>query len=150
MEVTIGNDLVTIQHAQSIRHQVFTLEQNIPRKLDLDGLDLHSFHALATDHSNPIGTARLTLATDGSAVMARVAVLSAYRGSGIAAKVVQTLIDHAASIGVKTIEIHAHEYLKCYYEKFGFRCIKEVEVVSGHQLIQMQLELSHSEQGTLG
>lgn len=138
MEVTIGNGKELIQQAQAIRYQVFTLEQHIPQELDLDGLDEDSLHALVSEQGKPIATARLKVNQDGSSVMARVAVSEESRGLGIASKLVSALIEHAKNIGVRSIEIHAHSYLRSYYEKFGFKFIKEVEVVGEHQLIEMQ------------
>jgi len=138
MEVTIGNGKELIQQAQAIRYQVFTLEQHIPRELDLDGLDEDSLHALVSEQGKPIATARLKVNQDGSSVMARVAVSEESRGLGIASKLVSALIEHAKNIGVRSIEIHAHSYLRSYYEKFGFKFIQEVEVVGEHQLIEMQ------------
>lgn len=73
--------------------------------------------------------------------MARVAVTEPYRGMGIASKVVQALMDYARNDGVSSIEIHAHGYLRNYYEKFGFEFIREVEIVGEHQLIEMQYHI---------
>lgn len=138
MEIIISKDLGVVKQAQAIRHQVFTLEQDIPQELDIDGLDTESIHALVIEKSVPIATARLTINKDGSSVMARVAVMEAYRGLGIASKVVSALIEHAGNIGANSIIIHAHNYLRSYYEKFGFQFIREVEIVGEHQLIEMQ------------
>lgn len=141
MKVTVSQKSEVIKQGQEIRYQVFTVEQSIPTELDLDGLDNQSFHALVTDHDSPIATARLTVHEDCSATMARVAVDKAYRGKGIASKVVSALQQHAKSIGVSSIEIHAHEYLRAYYEKLGFEFIEEVEIVGEHQLIAMEQKL---------
>ncbi|NOH99327.1 GNAT family N-acetyltransferase [Vibrio sp. 99-70-13A1] len=140
MEVIIGKSDQIIEKAQAIRYQVFTVEQKIPNKVDFDGLDSASEHALVMNENQPVATARLTIDTDGSSVMARVAVLEAYRGHGIASMVVKALMDHATSQSVSSIEIHAHGYLRSYYEKFGFEFIKEVEVVGKHQLIEMRYQ----------
>ncbi|MFA0570555.1 GNAT family N-acetyltransferase [Vibrio gallaecicus] len=141
MEVIIGKSDQIIEKAQAIRYQVFTVEQKIPNKLDFDGLDSSSEHVLVMNENQPVATARLTIDTDGSSVMARVAVLEAYRGHGIASVVVKALIGHATSQSVSSIEIHAHGYLRSYYEKFGFAFIKEVEVVGEHQLIEMRYQI---------
>ncbi|MFA0086090.1 GNAT family N-acetyltransferase [Vibrio sp. 10N.261.51.F12] len=124
METHIGKGRDLISLGQAIRYQVFTIEQNIPAELDIDGLDDDSFHAIVTERSIPIATARLTVRSDGSSTMARVAVMEAYRGFGIASKVVQALKEHAKSMGVGSIEIHAHGYLRSYYEKLGFEFAK--------------------------
>lgn len=145
MEITIGNSKELIKQAQAIRRQVFTLEQKIPQELDLDGLDEDSSHALVVEQGKPVATARLKVNEDGTSVMARVAVTEAYRGLGIASKVVSALIEHAQRIGVDLIEIHAHSYLRSYYERFGFKFIKEGEIVGEHQLIEMHHHIVHME-----
>lgn len=141
MEVTIGNDAELIKRAQSIRYQVFTLEQQIPKELDLDGLDEESIHALVVEQGKPIATARLTVKQGSACTLARVAVTKAYRGAGVASKVVQALMGYAQSNGVDSIVIHAHSYLRNYYERFGFEFIKEVEIVGEHQLIEMRHQI---------
>jgi predicted GNAT family N-acyltransferase len=145
MNVTIGNSSELISQAQSIRHQVFVVEQNIPQELDLDGLDETSSHVLVMNEDALVATARLSMDDNGDAVMARVAVVKEYRGSGVASKVVEALMSHARQIGGRSIEIHAHEYLRKYYEKFGFEFIREVEVVGDHQLIEMRHQVARKD-----
>lgn len=147
MDIAIGNSPEIIESAQSIRYQVFTVEQQIPRELDLDGLDERSVHALVTENDASVATARLTIKEDGSSVMARVAVAESYRGMGIASKVVTSLMEYARNDGVSSIEIHAHGYLRNYYEKFGFEFIREVEIVGEHQLIEMQYHIEGGKNG---
>ena len=141
MKLTIGKTAELIEKAQAIRYQVFTIEQRIPRELDLDGLDRASDHALVVDSGKPVATARLVINVDSSSVMARVAVLEAYRGQGVASIVVKALMQHAKQQSVSSIEIHAHSYLRSYYERLGFEFIQEVEVVGDHQLIEMRYQL---------
>ncbi|MEF1229549.1 GNAT family N-acetyltransferase, partial [Vibrio fortis] len=125
MEVIIGTSREIIEQAQAIRFQVFSVEQSIPNELDFDGLDNTSVHALVIDANQAIATARLLIKSDGSSVMARVAVLKAYRGQGIASEIVKALVNYAEQQGVESIEIHAHSYLRNYYERFGFNFVQE-------------------------
>ena len=138
MEFTIGNHPDLIKKAHAIRKQVFVIEQGIPQVLDLDGLDGSADHVLVTKGEELIATARLYYKRSGYAVMARIAVLQTFRGLGVATKMVKALLDHTKQRNIKTIEIHAHQYLRSYYEKFGFKFIKEVETVGEHQLIEMK------------
>lgn len=142
MEVIIGTSPEIIEQAQAIRFQVFSVEQSIPNELDFDGLDNTSIHALVMDANQAIATARLLIKPDGSSVMARVAVLKAYRGQGIASEVVKVLVNYAEQQSVGSIEIHAHSYLRNYYEKFGFIFVQEVEIVGEHQLIEMRYQVA--------
>ena len=144
MELVIGNSAELISKSQAIRNQVFVIEQGIPIELDLDGLDEQSYHALITDNNSLVATARLTIVEDKNAVMARVAVLKEYRGSGIATNLIKALLSHAREINIKLIEIHAHEHLRGFYENFGFKYIKEAEVVGGHQLIEMNYKVENT------
>ncbi|MBF9000527.1 GNAT family N-acetyltransferase [Vibrio nitrifigilis] len=137
MNIQIGNDAYLIAQAQQIRHSVFVIEQGIPQALDDDGFDSDALHALVTSHGEAIATARLVIDEYQQAVLARVAVVKAYRGLGIAAKVVQALLTHADKLGVTHTEVHAHEYLQHYYQQFGFRYVAPVEIVGDHQLIEM-------------
>lgn len=137
MEIITGISPEIIAKAQAIRYQVFTVEQGIPKELDLDGLDATSVHTLVTENGNLVATSRLTIEESGFSVLARIAVLKPYRRLGVAAKVVKTMMEYARSKGVSIIEIHAHNYLRNYYEKFGFVFSKEAEIVGEHQLIEM-------------
>ena len=114
MELVIGNSAKLISKSQAIRNQVFVIEQGIPLELDLDGLDEKSYHALITDNNSLIATARLTVVENNNAVMARVAVLKEYRGSGIGTKLINAVLSHAREVNIDSIEIHAHEYLRGY------------------------------------
>ena len=145
MKIKIGNSSDIISKAQAIRHQVFVIEQDIPQELDLDGLDNISHHALVTDGNSLVATARLCINESNSSVMARVAVIKKFRGSGIASKVVRSLISHAYQQGATSIIIHAHMHLKNYYEKFGFKFICNAEKVGEHQLIEMKHQMADTD-----
>jgi len=137
MELVIGNSAELISKSQAIRNQVFVIEQGIPLELDLDGLDERSHHALVTDNNALVAAARLTVVEGKNAVMARIAVIKEYRSSGIATKVINALFSYAREMNLDSIEIHAHEYLREFYENLGFKYIKKAEVVGEHQLIEM-------------
>jgi len=139
VKIIIIKGVELIQISQDIRYEVFVQEQGIPLHLDLDGMDINSYHLLVYIDDVAIGVARLTFGENNHAVMARVAIKKPYRGKGIATKLVESLIAKATQLGISNIEVHAHEYLKEYYESFGFHYIKRVEKVGEHQLIQLCL-----------
>ncbi|MFM2483510.1 GNAT family N-acetyltransferase [Celerinatantimonas yamalensis] len=139
MNIVVRKDTESTLISQKIRHEVFVQEQGIPLSLDLDGLDDSSYHSLAYIDGMAIGVARLALLENNNAVMARVAIKKDYRGKGIATKLIESLISKAKKLGINSIEIHAHEYLREYYESFGFKYHQQVEKVGDHQLIQMYL-----------
>ncbi len=139
ISISIDNRIETIQKSQKIRYEVFVKEQGIPLELDLDGLDDRSYHALAHTGNKAVGTARLTVVDDKQAVLARVAVIRESRGSGIGNQLVRSLLSRARDLEIRAIEIHAHQYLRKYYESLGFNYVRDVEVVGEHQLIEMRL-----------
>ena len=142
MHIQIGTSSELIEKAQSIRHQVFVIEQAIPQSLDLDGLDHSAHHIVITDDDTLVATARLLLDEYNNAVLARIAVMKPYRDKGIASTLIHAIVEHAEKLQAVGIDIHAHEYLRHYYEKFGFNFIKHVEKVGEHQLIAMHNPLS--------
>jgi len=141
MALTIGNTPDIISKSHSIRYAVFTEEQGIPTELDHDGKDEFSSHALATDGDIAVATARLYSEDGVHAVMARVAVMKEYRGRGIARDVVRAMIEHAQASGMVSIEIHAHEYLRSFYEGLGFLYVNDYGAVFGHKLIEMRYKV---------
>ncbi|MGD9950054.1 MAG: GNAT family N-acetyltransferase [Desulfobulbus sp.] len=144
MKISIGNCPELINNSKKIRNEVFVNEQGIPIELDLDGLDDHSYHALAQIGTNVVGTARLTISGNNKAVLARVAVTKDHRGSGIARHLIRSILSYAKVLKVEIIEIHAHQHLKNFYESFGFDYIQDVEVVGEHQLIEMHLNFKNT------
>ena len=139
VKIVVNNTLETIKVAQEIRNEVFVQEQGIPSHLDHDGLDTDSYHSLAYIDDLAVGVARLAILENNNAVMARIAIRKDFRGNGIAAKLIESLITKASQLTINNIEIHAHTHLREYYEKFGFQYIKPVEKVGEHQLVQMCL-----------
>ena len=141
MELIIGQTQEIISLAREIRHDVFTVEQGIPSLLDHDGRDDRAFHALMSDDGRPVATARLYSVDGKHGIMARIAVVKDYRGRGVAGRVVRAMIEYARNYGLASIEIHAHQYLRSFYEKLGFLYVQDGESVAGYQLIEMLYRL---------
>ena len=139
VNIRVSQSLESIQESQIIRNEVFFEEQGIPIELDKDGRDIQSYHMLAFINNQVVGSARLTPIENKKAVLSRVAAKKEFRGFGIASKLVKISISQAEKLKVHSIEITPHEYLKEFYETFGFKYIKKAGVVSGHRLIKMEI-----------
>ena len=139
ISIRVSQSLESIEESQSIRNEVFFEEQGIPVELDLDGRDNKSYHMLAYANDHVVGAARLTPIDHNKAILSRVAVKKEYRGFGIASQLVKTSLNQAEIIKVHSIEITPHEYLKEFYETFGFKFVKTAGEVTGHRLIKMEL-----------
>jgi len=134
-EVTTHAEL---QAALDIRDRVFVEEQGIPYELEHDEHDATSKHVLAVCGDVPVATARLTIMSDGEAVLARVAVLPEYRKSGVGRLLVRRLEEIGAGAKVKRITLHPHHYLERFYTELGYSRFGGEETVGPHRLIEME------------
>lgn len=101
---------------QSVRRQVFVIEQGIPEVLEWDGLDPGCVHLLATSDGHPIGTIRLQ--SDGH--IGRMAVLSTYRHQGIGTALMKSMLDIAAEQGLPDLYLDSQTAAIDFYKRFGF------------------------------
>ncbi|TMM52537.1 GNAT family N-acetyltransferase [Sulfitobacter sabulilitoris] len=119
MSVTVSQtgDLAA---CHALRRTVFIIEQNVAEHEELDGLDAQALHLLAVEGDTPVGTARI-LVKDGTAKIGRVCVLSAHRGTGLGARIMQAAIELAgAQPGVTQARLGAQLHALGFYEKLGF------------------------------
>ena len=99
-----------------IRKTVFIEEQQVPKDMEWDGLDASCFHFIARYQVQPIATARMK--PDGQ--IGRMAVLKAYRNSGVGSSVLKTVIQHAKQLGLKKVYLHAQVSVIKFYLRHGF------------------------------
>lgn len=113
------------QDAEAIRRvrtEVFVIEQKVPVKLEIDGVDPVCRHVMAIRATGEtVGTARLL----NNGQIGRIAVLKAWRGRGIGRQLVKTLIDTARSEGRRQVHLHAQTHAIAFYGKLGFHDIGE-------------------------
>ncbi|HME91965.1 MAG TPA: GNAT family N-acetyltransferase [Myxococcaceae bacterium] len=100
--------------ALAIREVVFIEEQHVPEGFERDADDSRAYHVLAMEGGHAIGTGRLVMLskppkdeTGPWAQISRMAVLSAYRGTGVGALVLQALEEQARQSGAAGIILHA-------------------------------------------
>jgi predicted GNAT family N-acyltransferase len=101
-----------------IRRAVFIEEQQIDEAEEWDAHDATCLHYLASD-GRPAGTARL-IAKGDTAKIGRVAVLPAFRGTGLGARIMQAVMADAAARGFRTAELESQVYAIPFYERLGF------------------------------
>ena len=100
-----------------VRCQVFVVEQQVPKALELDEHDPHCHHVLVTDvRGRPVGAGRIK--ADGH--IGRMAVLQDCRGQGIGAAMLTALLEHARARGHASVFLHAQISAIPFYVKFGF------------------------------
>ena len=100
-----------------IRNAVFVMEQQVPEDEEWDELDVACLHALALDRDGaPIGTGRL--APDGK--IGRMAVLKEWRGTGVGAAILESLMNAARARGMRECHMHAQSHALAFYARHGF------------------------------
>ncbi|MHC4329446.1 MAG: GNAT family N-acetyltransferase [Planctomycetota bacterium] len=118
-----------------VRRAVFIEEQNVPESIEIDGKDPDCFHVLACDGAGtPIGTARLTK----SGKIGRMAVLPEYRGLGVGARILRTIIDYGISKGIADFHLSAQISAVGFYKKMGFEPYGEEFQEAGIKHINMR------------
>lgn len=114
--------------ARAIRQRVFVEEQQCPPEEEWDAYDEVARHFLGLADGRAVATARWRAAYhDGRAVakLERFAVLPAYRGQGLGARLVEAVMADAHRAGFSNLFLHAQAHLQPFYERFGFVVVGE-------------------------
>jgi predicted GNAT family N-acyltransferase len=130
MELTIvtGDWDSLRDHAQSLRVEVFVVEQGVPIELEWDEADEVSTHAVAYDEAGQvIATGRLL--PDGH--IGRMAVRKSARGKGIGGQVLRALLDEAKRLGYCELVLHAQTHAVDFYLRHGFEILGEEFMEAG-------------------
>jgi len=104
------------QAIREVRDSVFIQEQNIDPDIEFDGLDESAVHAIVYSNAQPVGTGRIL--DDGH--IGRIAILKAFRGQGLGAKIVLSLIDEATNKGYPRVYLGSQKHAIDFYTKLGF------------------------------
>jgi predicted GNAT family N-acyltransferase len=91
VEIFSADNKSLLSISQSIRRQVFVVEQEIDEKLEIDNHDKESNHVLLFQNRVPIGTARYR-ETEKGYKLERFAVLKEYRSSGVGEKMLNAIL----------------------------------------------------------
>jgi hypothetical protein len=126
------------EDAGRVRFAVFVEEQCVPPEIELDEWDAASDHALATDDTGRvIATGRLL--PDGH--IGRMAVLQQWRGQGVGAKILATLLGRAAERGMKCVMLNAQTQARGFYVRFGFTQVGAEFMEAGIPHVAMERRL---------
>jgi predicted GNAT family N-acyltransferase len=133
--LTLGNWTQQKATAQTVRHEVFVIEQGIPVELEWDDIDAACLHAVAYDEQDQaIGTGRLL--PDGH--IGRMAVKRAARGTGVGAMIIDALMREARQRGDRVVILHAQTHAERFYARYGFVREGDEFIEAGIPHIRMQ------------
>lgn len=129
----------------AIRAAVFAREQGVRGAEKGDRDDASATHALALVDGEPAGTGRLHLVRtkDGpEGQIAWVSVLPRFRRGGVAAALMQHLMDAAREQRLPYVVLSAQTYAKGLYERFGFAPVSPPFTMAGieHQMMVAYLQ----------
>jgi predicted GNAT family N-acyltransferase len=105
--------------AFALRREVFVWEQKVPEEEEHDQYDLTSTHYVAIVEGEVVGTLRL-IAMPEHTKIGRVAVRQAFRGKGIARKMIDKAMADVRATGKDRFYLTAQSDKLALYEKLGF------------------------------
>lgn len=124
-----------------IRELVFVHEQGVPLELELDEYDPQCDHALAIAADGAaVGTGRLL--PDGH--IGRMAVLRPWRGQGVGALLLRTLVEQARQRGHSRVRLNAQSYATGFYRRYGFEVTGPEFMDAGIPHFAMERDLANA------
>src|SRR5512135_15216 len=128
---------------RAVREAVFMREQGVSAKLEWDGLDEISRHALALNaKGDAIGCGRIVPPRGrATARIGRLAVLPEWRGMKVATALMEVLLEDARSKHYPQVMVHAQVQAQPFYRRFGFEEEGAEFLDAGMPHIKMRLKL---------
>jgi predicted GNAT family N-acyltransferase len=105
--------------ALRLRHDVFCVEQGVPKHEELDGRDPEGVHLVAVADGELLGVCRLLLVGP-TAQFSRLAVRASARRQGIATALLEAAEAESRAAGGKRLVLHAQTYARRLYEGVGY------------------------------
>ena len=124
----------------ALRREGFVAEQGYSAEGEVDALDAKSHHLLAMDDSTPGGTARVYSECT-TAKIGRVCIVSARRGVGLGADLINAAVALAADQGAERVVLGAQAQAVGFYGKLGFKPYGDIYKDEGepHQMMERLL-----------
>jgi predicted GNAT family N-acyltransferase len=128
---------------RAVREAVFMREQNVPAKLEWDGLDESARHALALNlKGDTIGCGRLVPPRGRSpARIGRLAVLPEWRRMQVGTALLESLLEYARSKKYPQVVVNAQVQALSFYRNFGFEEEGKEFLDAGIPHVKMRLRL---------
>jgi predicted GNAT family N-acyltransferase len=129
-----------MREALALRHEVFCVEQGVPRHEEVDGRDHEGLHLAAVSDDELLGTCRLLLVGP-TVQFSRLAVRSSARRRGIATALLELAELEARAAGSSRLVLHAQTYAQLLYERAGYRPRGRVFVEANIEHVAMEKQL---------
>ncbi len=129
-----------MEAAIMLRHNVFCVEQGVPRHEEQDGRDHEALHLAAISDGQMLGTCRV-LMVGSTAQFSRLAVERSARRRGIATALLSAADDEARAAGARRLVLHAQTYARSLYELAGYRARGREFTEAGIEHVAMEKQL---------
>jgi predicted GNAT family N-acyltransferase len=139
-EVRRARDAGELAAALRLRHDVFCVEQGVPRHEELDGRDGEGIHLVAVSGGELLGTCRV-LIIGSTAQFSRLAVRRDARRNRIATALLQAADAETLAAGADRLVLHAQTYAQPLYEAAGYRTRGRMFVEAGIEHVAMEKHL---------
>ncbi|MBV9683177.1 MAG: GNAT family N-acetyltransferase, partial [Solirubrobacterales bacterium] len=126
-----------LRAAIALRHDVFCIEQGVPKRDELDGRDPEGIHLVAIRDGELLATCRILL-VGATAQFSRLAVRRSARRRGIATAMLAAADEESRAGGARRIVLHAQTYARELYENAGYRPRGRVFWEAGIEHIAME------------
>ena len=130
-----------LEQAFQVRHDVFCLEQGVPRREELDGRDEEGTHLVAVAGEEVLGTCRL-LFVGTTVQFSRLAVRQSARRHRIASRLLALADTEARAGGARRLVLHAQTYARSLYDAAGYEVRGRVFMEAGIEHVAMEKVLS--------
>jgi len=115
-----------------LRWRILRAPWNIPKGSERDDKEGDAIHVMVYETAGiPIGVGRAHFNSDEEAQIRFMAVEENQRGKGIGAIVLEELEKRSKEKGAKHITLNARETAAKFYEKYGYKIIKESHTLFG-------------------
>jgi predicted GNAT family N-acyltransferase len=122
MEISIVEWDSAEMSLRMIRQKVFVEEQQVPERLEWDGLDKQAIHILGKEGNHPVACARLIE----NSILGRVAVLKDYRGHGWGDRLIRAAEQYLLDRNKTRLSLSAQANSYPFYFKNGYRYDEEM------------------------
>jgi predicted GNAT family N-acyltransferase len=129
-----------LEAALELRHEVFCVEQGVPRSEEVDGRDHDGIHLVAVADGELLGTCRL-LIVGTTAQFSRLAVRASSRRRGIATALLELAETETRAARGRRIVLHAQTYARKLYERAGYRTRGRLFWEAGIEHVAMEKQL---------
>ena len=125
----------------ALRFEVFVDEQAVPPEEEIDAYDERAAHFGAFAAGALVGVARVVDAGEGTAKIGRVAVRKTLRGAGVAARLMEHVVEWCRQQGYREAMLDAQCRVESFYARLGFVSEGEVFLDAGIDHIRMRCVL---------